>query len=390
MRKIQLVLVGVSVFSLLLSFGLPNKVSTKAEVDECGGMSESWIGTFDSNWESDFQIQNKGVFYPQNRFAETKDGKAALRSDFPQGSYAVNEENVPVGGTGFRAGVLEGSDEACLSYDVQFEDGFEFNQGGKLPGFFGGDAPTGGRIPNGSDGFTSRFMWRSGGRGEVYAYIPSSIEHGTSFGRGSWSFATGRWQRISQYLKLNTPGQADGQFKVWLDGNLVYEVSNVELRTVDSLKINGFLVHTFFGGNDQSWASPKDQSIWFSDFSVKTGSLNLPQLQSSQSSSNVSNIISSASSLSSSIQQSSAQISSSSSSESTSSASVSQTLQQPTPASQTNANIKSLDRILIEIFVDKECVDMRELSQEKIQECNSKVQKIEKIIEVLTFGLVRI
>ncbi|WP_181449171.1 polysaccharide lyase [Nonomuraea aridisoli] len=43
----------------------------------------------------------------------------------------------------------------------------------------------GGRIPDGTNGLSTRFMWRANGAGEVYAYLPTSREHGTSLGRGA-------------------------------------------------------------------------------------------------------------------------------------------------------------------------------------------------------------
>ena len=70
----------------------------------------------------------------------TKEGKTAWQADYPKGSW--NPSNTPLGGFGFYLGgsdefynaIMNGADEVILGYSIFFEDGFEFNKGGKLPG----------------------------------------------------------------------------------------------------------------------------------------------------------------------------------------------------------------------------------------------------------------
>ena len=73
--------------------------------------------------------------------------------------------------------------------------------------------------PSGGD------CWRAGSDGEVYAYLPTSQDHGTSLGRGRWRFPANRWVAIEQRVKLNTPGASDGEVAVWHMG--VRSSSNV-------------------------------------------------------------------------------------------------------------------------------------------------------------------
>jgi hypothetical protein len=54
-------------------------------------------------------------------------------------------------------------DEAWLSYRLRFPDGFDFVKGGKLPGLFGGTVTSGRHIPDGTNGFSTRYMWRPTG-----------------------------------------------------------------------------------------------------------------------------------------------------------------------------------------------------------------------------------
>jgi hypothetical protein len=159
-------------------------------------------------------------------------------------------------------------DHAFLRYYLRFPKDFDFVKGGKLPGFYGGTEVSGGRTPDGTNGFSTRFMWRTDGQGEVYTYMPSSPKFGTSLGRGSWKFSRDKWQCIEQELVLNTPGRSDGVVRVWLDGQPVYANEGLALRTVASLRIEGVFFSTFFGGGDESWAPPADTYADFAAFAT--------------------------------------------------------------------------------------------------------------------------
>lgn len=114
-----------------------------------------------------------------------------------------------------------------VSYEVAFDEGFDWVKGGKLPGLRGGLNSTGcsgGNEATGKDCFSSRVMWRQNGAGEgtyrrasrtpnlinsvdiatVYAYIPTvdglcseknidcNSDFGTSISRGSFGFVSGQ------------------------------------------------------------------------------------------------------------------------------------------------------------------------------------------------------
>jgi len=209
------------------------------------------------------------------RLASDGDGAAPgspaafLRVDYPKGSASPAVAGAPGGGAQF-LGTRPGTpaDHLFLRYRLRFADGFDFGKGGKLPGLYGGRKIGGGHIPNGSDGFSTRFMWRAGGAGEVYAYLPSSVTWGTSLGRGSFRFQPGRWHCLEQELSLNTPGRPDGFVHVWLDGRPVLAQEGLVFRTVATLRIEGVFFSTFFGGNDASWGSTADTHADFADFAV--------------------------------------------------------------------------------------------------------------------------
>jgi hypothetical protein len=197
---------------------------------------------------------------------------AVLRVRYPAGSAseeAARTGGTPEGGAQLYARIAAGSaDDVFLRYFVRFPDGFNFVRGGKLPGLFGGRVTGGKKIPDGTNGFSTRYMWRADGLGEVYAYLPSSREHGTSLGRGAWSWPTGSWVSIQQQVRLNTPGRADGRIRVWLNGTLVLEEGKLEFRSSPSLRVDGLFFSTFFGGDDAGWATPTDQYAEFAGFTI--------------------------------------------------------------------------------------------------------------------------
>ncbi len=190
---------------------------------------------------------------------------------YPVGSINPGNTNAPVGGAGF---LLPWPGQrhahgACLHYEVRFPAGFAFARGGKLPGLYGGQAPTGGERTRDGTGFTTRFMWRPNGAGEIYAYtLGKSARYGDSLGRGSLHFFPGRWQALEQEIQVNRPGIADGVIRVWVDGVQVFEKLDAVFRDEAEVAVDGLIFSTFFGGHDPSWASPVDQTVEFRDFSL--------------------------------------------------------------------------------------------------------------------------
>lgn len=185
---------------------------------------------------------------------------------------SMARRGLPRSGAGFKARVLAGgSDVATLRYRLRFSNGFEFVRGGKLPGLFGGTGPSGGHIPDGHDGFSLRLMWREQGRGEVYAYLPTSRVHGSSLLSGRLLFQPGRWHEVVQAVALNTPGRADGRLALWQDGQALGALEGLRLRDTPRLRVDGVFFEVFHGGADDSWAPRRDGHVDFADVSITPG-----------------------------------------------------------------------------------------------------------------------
>ena len=188
----------------------------------------------------------------------------SVRIKFPAGTFGGDhslQSNVE-----FR----RSHEELYLSYRVRFGEDFDFVKGGKLPGFYGGEAKAGGNKPDGSDGWSGRMMWRRGGAAVQYIYHPDQPDiYGEDFSYGR-TFQPGIWHTVEHRFVMNTPGMHDGVVQTWFDGEEALHVEDLRLRDVDSFAIDGLRIAFFFGGNNSSWATTKDEYIYVDDFVVST------------------------------------------------------------------------------------------------------------------------
>lgn len=231
-----------------------------------------------------------------HNYVNAPDGKPAMQAHYPKGSY--NFGHFPQGGFSFYAPGPQNIDlttakEVTFGYSIFFEQGFDWVLGGKLPGIYGGDTDalaigcSGGRRSDAC--FSARLMWRTAGAGELYTYLPPYTDsqyaanqkqcsvpplsdcnptYGASVGRGSFHFADGAWTTVSQRVKLNDVGQANGELELFVNGNSVINVTGLILRARDAGRMRGIQAQTFFGGSQSQFASTKDTNTWFSDFSI--------------------------------------------------------------------------------------------------------------------------
>jgi Polysaccharide lyase 14 len=206
------------------------------------------------------------------------------------GAYDYKGSN---GGVSFYAQPADLSDakEVTFSYSLYFSQGFDFNKGGKLPGMCalcsccfplelklnptdGGDnAKTAISCSGGRRDVTcwsARYMFRTGGAAELYTYLPQpnsgsqfsgnkqlcsvkplsdcNSSYGASTARGAWTWKTGAWTTVSQRIKLNDPGQQNGEMQVIADGNTVIDLNGLAFRDSDKGRFQGIQMQSFFGG----------------------------------------------------------------------------------------------------------------------------------------------
>lgn len=208
----------------------------------------------------------------QGRLSIVDDGgNRALRISYPKGEFG------PEGSGAQWQFAIPPHDELYFSYRLKFGDQFDFVRGGKLPGFAGGSANTGGNTPDGYDGWSARMMWKEGGRVIQYVYYPDqnqNLPYGdaftwTSSGR-AYHFTPGVWYQVEVRVVMNQPGEKNGLIQSWLNGVKALDKGNLRFRDTANLAIDMVYFSTFFGGDDRSWAPFKDENIYFDDFIIST------------------------------------------------------------------------------------------------------------------------
>jgi hypothetical protein len=206
-----------------------------------------------------------------------------LRVIYPAGSIdsgSVTTLGTPLGGAQAAIPLAAGPTSATttLRYYVRPQSGFQSIRGGKLPGLYGGNTSvaSGGRDPDGTNGWSARLMWRNDNNGEVYAYLAGTDGYGMQLGCGNWTWQPGKWTKVQETVHLNTPGQANGYITVYIDGVPALDAIGLTFRTVSSLQISGLYLSTFFGGSDKTWATPQTQYVDFAGFGVTSQPLSVP------------------------------------------------------------------------------------------------------------------
>lgn len=173
-----------------------------------------------------------------------------------------------------------------FAYNFKTSPQFDSVKGGKIPGLCGGTCPSGGaqttnapRLGDGGNnpagkaiGWSGRNMWQTGGHLIQYFYHPNQT---SQYGPGySYRYASGdrtyindnKWHSIEHYVKMNTPGKTDGVFQAWFDGTRVMNLQNIRFRDDTSYAIDMLMFSVFFGGGDASFATTKDEYLYFDDF----------------------------------------------------------------------------------------------------------------------------
>lgn len=157
----------------------------------------------------------------------------------------------------------ESADVAVLEYDVFFERDFQFVKGGKLHGL-GPKNPATGGAKVGKDNWSARLMFGPEGRVKTYNYTQTLRGN---FGEGvvapDFAFKRGQWYRIAHAVKLNTPGEDDGEVRLSVDGRLIAWETKLTFRKVGTpdSAIQHLLFSTFHGGQSRDWAPRKAGSF---------------------------------------------------------------------------------------------------------------------------------
>ncbi|GJE94465.1 polysaccharide lyase family 14 protein [Phanerochaete sordida] len=269
-----------SQYQLTTSTSMPFPTATLANNDAQSFMVDGWSLSKGRIQNGADDVAFVADPFPSNPVPSTNNPSGpVLEVTYPEGSFSHG-----TGGMQLYSlwNTTDGStfNSMLITYEVAFDSGFNWVQGGKLPGLRGGPDPngcSGGSAANGSNCFSSRLMWRKNGEGEVYAYLLENNSlcsdksvlcnqdgFGTSINRGSFSYAAGQWNLVTMLVRLNEPlDEANGQIVLYYNNVKAIDQSGLQLRTSDDINIGGLYFSTFFGGDDSSWATPVTTHTYF-------------------------------------------------------------------------------------------------------------------------------
>lgn len=166
-------------------------------------------------------------------------------------------------------------EEVYASYYILFPQGWDGVKGGKLPGLCGEECPSGGDTVTGYNGFSARYMFRPDMKLVIYCYhMDKPGTWGEDF-ELDYTFEREVWYKLTQRIRLNTPGEKDGEIQVWVDDQEVLFNDTLRFRAIDTVKIDKFYFSTFYGGSTPDWAPLTDQYIYFDEFKIYTDAIDI-------------------------------------------------------------------------------------------------------------------
>ncbi len=170
----------------------------------------------------------------------------------------------------------------CLAYNLMLAPDFETSGNGLLPGLSGGH-------PTDDERFEVHLAWDQNGEGNVRSRvitkpIPEASSAALIPAKAAEAFAgdvrfmpemtafelpKGRWVRVAQELVLNKPEETDGVLRFWIDGKLVFERTDMRLRTTAETQLRGVAaaVH-LLGGPDVTYAGRTDGIVSLTPFEL--------------------------------------------------------------------------------------------------------------------------
>lgn len=170
-------------------------------------------------------------------------------------SSSLNEKR----GIGFpwRPSRLDGADAVCFSYAVSFSDNFDFTAGGILPGLVATpemgvaeptDAFSDEEVSEESVPLRAHIGWSETGHAQLISFDASGQNRNLrNVLPGSKPLKTGRWHQMAAEIKLNDIGKSNGVARLWVDGELALERTNLRWRLAPDQTFNSILYHISHG-----------------------------------------------------------------------------------------------------------------------------------------------
>lgn len=213
--------------------------------------------------------------------AKAQDGPAplALKVKLPKGSGAPEAGDTAVGGMSFpwEPRAVRAQNAVCLSYGVMLSSDFDMSQNGILPGLIG-------RSDAQEDRFAVHVAWFNTKEHGIAHQIVTKPEATPGmnvstpqappaphfeFDVKTFEIPRGRWARISQELVLNKPDASDGILRIWVDGRLALERTDMRLRTDASVVVTGVSAATHILNQGLNGPAPGDSTVWYTPYELR-------------------------------------------------------------------------------------------------------------------------
>lgn len=262
MKKTAVKLNLISTYLFFICF-LSNHTFAQASLFTCDFEQENWYQA----WGENNVPRNTAIVEqdPALRFEPFK-GKALKIKVEKDGHYGTSVEYK------FKKHTGSEPEEIYFRYAIRFANDWSPEQGGKLPGIGGtyGKAGWGGRPVHGDDGWSARglFLGQKNGFTPIgyYAYhIDMKGQYGSNWvweQNGFQGLKNNHWHIIQQYIKLNSINQANGVARAWVDGDVVFEKTDIRFRSVEALKIEDVWINMYHGG---TWTAKTEQHLYIDD-----------------------------------------------------------------------------------------------------------------------------
>ena len=156
---------------------------------------------------------------------------------------------------------------ACLSYNVRLPADFKHGDGGRLPSLIGAPSDAAGDQRT----IAAQLIWTQGGNLslDIKSEAPDDGSISATAVHSDARLPTGVWARIDQEVVLNTPGEADGEIRLWVDGALMINRDGLLFRRDPKTFLNGVAVTVAYAGSRSETASAQPAAIDVSPFEIR-------------------------------------------------------------------------------------------------------------------------
>jgi len=229
------------------------------------------VAGFDPEWTNNVNGFSQGRVYVDDSYSAV--GSKSMRVVYPANVYGPNS-------TGAQEPLrFAPANQMYASYWVRFDNNFSWggsNQNGKLPGLAGGSRCSGGNYCDGTEGFTARVVWKSGGLASLYLYHmdkPGLYGEYMDFKKNGNNvyFGRGQWVHVAQRVKINTVSNGNanynGEVEIWINGEQVLNKTGLRFVT-NGDKVDNLYFSTFHGGGSSSYSPQNYSEAWFDDIRI--------------------------------------------------------------------------------------------------------------------------